>query len=67
MAAGESKVVRFLNNVENADKLRGLVEDIRDAMMDYQVCNHPNQILMPDIRFRLCYNKICTTRVANLL
>ena len=27
----------FFNNVKNADKLGGLVEDIRDAMMDYQV------------------------------
>ena len=25
-------------NVENADKLGGLVEDIRDAIMEYQVC-----------------------------
>jgi len=32
----------FFNNVENADKLGGLVEDVRDAMMGYQVCicNH---------------------------
>ena len=27
----------FFNNLENADKLGGLVEDIRDAMMEYQV------------------------------
>jgi len=27
----------FFNNVKNADKLGGLVEGIRDAMMDYQV------------------------------
>ena len=33
------KVARFLNGTEDADKLGGLVEDIRDAMMDYQV--HP--------------------------
>lgn len=28
----------FANDVENADKLGGLVEDIRDAIMDDQVC-----------------------------
>ena len=28
----------FFTNVENAEKLAGLVEDVRDAMMDYQVC-----------------------------
>ena len=34
----EGKVEGFFNNVKNADKLSGLVEDIRDAVMDYQVC-----------------------------
>ena len=33
----QGKVKGFLKNVENADKLSGLVEDIRDTMMDYQV------------------------------
>ena len=28
----------FFNNVKNADRLGGLIEDIHDAMMDYQVC-----------------------------
>jgi len=32
------KVTRFLNSTEDVDKLGSLVEDIRDAMMDYQVC-----------------------------
>ena len=32
------KVTRFLNSARDVDKLSGLVEDIRDAMMDYQVC-----------------------------
>ena len=32
----------FFNNVENAEKLGGLVEDVRDAMMDYQVCASSN-------------------------
>ena len=28
----------FFDNIKNADKLAGLVDDIRDAMMEYQVC-----------------------------
>ena len=34
----QGRVKGFFNNVENADKLGGLVEDIRDTMIDYQVC-----------------------------
>ena len=34
----QGKVKGFSKNVENADTLSGLVEDIRDTMIDYQVC-----------------------------
>ena len=34
----QGKTKGFFNNVENADKLGSLVEDVRDVMMDYQVC-----------------------------
>jgi len=34
----QGKVEGFFNNTENAGKLGRLVEDIRDAMMEYQVC-----------------------------
>ena len=34
----QGKVEGFIKNVENADKLGGAVEDIRDAMVEYQVC-----------------------------
>ena len=34
----QGKAKGFFNNVKNADKLSGLVEDIRDAITDYQVC-----------------------------
>jgi len=34
----QGKVEGFFNNVENVNRLGGLVEDIRDAMMEYQVC-----------------------------
>ena len=36
--AERGKVTRFLNSTEDTGKLSGLVEDIRDAIMDYQVC-----------------------------
>ena len=32
------KVAGFFNDMKNADKLANLAEDIRDAMIDYQVC-----------------------------
>ena len=38
LLAEQGKVQGFFDNTKNADKLGGLVEDIRDAMMDYQVC-----------------------------
>ena len=31
------KFTRFLTNAEDMDKLGGMVDDIRDAMMEYQV------------------------------
>jgi len=36
--AEQGAVTRFLNSTEDMDKLSGLVEDIHEAMMDYQVC-----------------------------
>ena len=38
----QGKTKGFFNNVENAEKLSGRVEDIRDAVMDYQVCVSSN-------------------------
>ena len=37
--AERGKVTRFLNSTEDVDRLSGLVGDIRDATMDYQVCS----------------------------
>jgi hypothetical protein len=31
------RAARFLGSTEDVDKLSGVVEDIRDAMMEYQV------------------------------
>jgi len=36
--AKQGMVAGFLANTENAEKINGLVEDIREIMMDYQVC-----------------------------
>ena len=42
--AERGKITRFLNSTEDVDKLSGLVEDIRDAIMDYQVCPQKSPI-----------------------
>ena len=38
LPAEQGKVIGFLANTENAQKINGLVEDVREALMDYQVC-----------------------------
>ena len=35
--ATQGDIARFLNNANNAQRLNDLVEDIREAVMDYQV------------------------------
>lgn len=35
----QGRVEGFFNNVKNAEKLGGLVDDIRDAVIEYQVCS----------------------------
>jgi hypothetical protein len=47
----QGKVKGFLNNVENAEKLGGLLEDIRDAIMDYQVCTSSNCLMLQCLMF----------------
>jgi len=37
--ADQGNIEGFFNNANNADTLVGLVDGIRDAVMDYQVCN----------------------------
>jgi len=61
--AEQGKIEGFYKNVDNAGKLGGLVEDIRDAMMEYQVCIYTLFISgTSDVRTRPRYNKISTTR-----
>ena len=65
---GQGKVEGFFNNVGNADKLSGAVEDIRDAMMEYQVrIRGLSAIGMTDVRARLHCSKTSTTRTVNSL
>ena len=35
---GQGEVVELLTNTENAQRVNGLVEDIHEALMGYQVC-----------------------------
>ena len=37
LLAEQGKIEGFLQNVGNADKLGGMLDGIRDAMMEYQV------------------------------
>ena len=46
----QGPVEGFFNNVVNADKLGSLVEGIRDAMMEYQVCES-NYSFLPRLTF----------------
>ena len=43
----QGKTKGFFNNVENSDKLGGLVEDVRDAVIDYQVRIPSNNLSSP--------------------
>ena len=54
----------FFTNAKNADLLSGLVGDIHNAMMDYQVCDQ-SELVVPisDLHSRLHYSKISIKRV----
>ena len=57
--AAQKDIAQFLNNADNAQKLNGLVEDIREAVMDYQVRASKGLVLIAsDVRPRLPYNEI---------
>ena len=64
----QGKAVGFLANTENAQQINGLVEDIHEVLMSYQVCilDYPFST-MSDLYLRLHCNKISTRRVVNLL
>ena len=64
----QGKVKGFFKNTENSGQLSGLVEDIRDAMMEYQVCiRNPAIPSTFDTRTRPQYSKASMTRVVSSL
>ena len=66
--AEQGNVEGFIDNPKNADNLSGLVGDIRNAVMSYQVCSQSEPImLISDTHFRPCYNKASMKEVVSLL
>ena len=68
LPAEQGRVMEFLTNTKNAQRINGLVEDICEALMDYQVClsNHLFSTTS-DLNARLHYNKTFTMRVVSSL
>ena len=65
--AERGKITGFLNNVKDGETLTGLADDIRDAMMDYQVRTHTHPAQsVSEIVQRLCYSETSITRVTSL-
>ena len=68
LPAEQGKVLEFLMNAENVQRINGLIEDICEALMEYQVCmSSCSSYTMSDVHVRLHCSKICTKRVANSL
>ena len=64
--ATQKDIAQFLNNTENAQKLNDLVDDIHEAMMDYQVrILRGPAFVASNIYFRPPYNGISTTTPAS--
>ena len=60
--AAQKDIAQFLNNADNAQKLNDLVEDIREAVMDYQVRTYRGLVLnASNVHPRLPYNEISMT------
>ena len=57
--AVQEDIARFLNNTDNAQKLNDLMEDIREAVMDYQVRTSKGLVFITsNVRPRLPYSEI---------
>ena len=68
LPAEQGKVLEFLTNAENTQRINGLVDDIHRALMEYQVCmSNCISCTMSDVHVRPHYNKISTKRVVNSL
>ena len=64
----QGKVEGFINNPKNARELSGLVGEISDAVMDYQVCSQNGSgMLVPDTCFRLHFNKTTMKKAVSSL
>ena len=66
LPAEQGKVLEFLTDAKNTQRINGLVDDICEVLMEYQVClsNHIS-CTMSDVCVRLHCNKISTKRVVN--
>ena len=61
MIAAQKDIVGFLNNADNTQKLNDLVDDIREAVMDYQVRTSKGlDIISSNVGLRHPYNGIRT-------
>ena len=64
----QGNVLEFLTNAENAQRINGLVDDIYEALMAYQVCmTNYLSCAMSDVCVRLHCNKISTETAVNSL
>jgi hypothetical protein len=55
-------LVRFLHNVDNAKDLTGFVQELADAIADYQVRAAGPIVIFTNCPPRCRYNKRCTTK-----
>ena len=68
LMVAQGDFVDFLNNPEGVQEIDGLVDDIRYALMDYQVCACKKIVfIVSDTYFRLQYNGISIMSTASLL
>jgi len=68
LMATQGNTVQFLNNADNAQKLNDLVEDIHEAVIDYQVCAPQALVLITShMCFRLPCNRILLKKPASSL
>ena len=59
--ANQKDIAQFLNNTENAQRLSDLVDDISEAVVEYQVRAPKSLALIAsNIRLRLPYSKAST-------
>jgi len=62
----QEDLAHFLKNPENAQRVNGLVEDTRYALMDYQVRTLKTLVrIVSNIRYRHRCDWISTTMVVN--